>query len=220
LKKDSLPIEYFPQISKLSPNALRQIGRMVRTKAGDFLQENQNEALPYSSRDLILEKAMREYGSDIYYIVYSYVKDHSLAEDLTQEVFVKFYKKMDTFREESSLKTWIVRMAINHCKDYLRRWDTRMISFTNTINDVVKGKFGTPEQTLIEEETNSELIKNLLSLPVKYREIIFLFYFEEMKLAEIAECMDLNINTVKTRLSKGRKLLGAAYQNSEVYNNG
>jgi RNA polymerase sigma-70 factor, ECF subfamily len=185
-----------------------------------FLQKNQNEAFPDTSRDLILEKAMREYGNDVYYIVYSYVKDHCLAEDLTQEVFVKFYNKMDTFREESSLKTWIVRMAINHCKDYLRRWDTRMISFTNTINEVVKGKFGTPEQTLIQKETNSDLIQKLLSLPVKYREIIFLFYFEEMKLAEIAECMNLNINTVKTRLAKGRKLLGAAYQDSEVYNNG
>ncbi|MCA1057204.1 sigma-70 family RNA polymerase sigma factor [Rossellomorea aquimaris] len=184
------------------------------------MQENRNAASPDASRDLILEKAMRDYGNDIYYIVYSYVKDHSLAEDLTQEVFVKVYKKMDSFREESSLKTWIVRMAINHCKDHLRRWDTRMISFTNTINDMVKGKFGTPEQSMIEEETKSELIKHLLSLPVKYREIIFLFYFEEMKLSEIADCMDLNINTVKTRLAKGRKLLGATYQKSEVYNNG
>jgi RNA polymerase sigma-70 factor, ECF subfamily len=173
-----------------------------------------------AQKDRLLEEAMNQYGNEIYYIVYSYVKDHSLAEDLTQEVFIKFYKKIDTFREDSTLKSWIISVAINHCKDYLRRWDTKMVNITNKINEMVKGKLGTPEQSLIIKEKNNELIQNVLSLPLKYREIIFLFYFEEMKLAEIADCLHLNISTVKTRLARGRNLLGDTYKDNEVYNNG
>ena len=171
-------------------------------------------------KDRLLEKAMTDYGNDVYYIVYSYVKEHSLAEDLTQEVFIKFYQKMDTFRQDSSLKTWIISVAVNHCKDYLRRWDTRMVSISNKINDMVKGKMGAPEQTVIHKEQSSELIESVLSLPVKYREVIFLYYFEEMKLSEIGACMDLNTNTVKTRLTRGKALLGSAIKRNEVYNNG
>ncbi|MGM0840154.1 MAG: sigma-70 family RNA polymerase sigma factor [Bacillota bacterium] len=173
-----------------------------------------------SEKDRLLEKAMTEYGNDVYYIVYSYVKEHSLAEDLTQEIFIKFYQKMDTFREDSSLKTWIISVAVNHCKDYLRRWDTRMVSISNKINDMAKGKMGAPEQTVIEKEKNSELIQSVLALPIKYREVIFLYYFEEMKLSEIGACMDLNTNTVKTRLTRGKALLGSAIKRNEVYNNG
>lgn len=173
-----------------------------------------------AEKDRLLEKAMTEYGNDVYYIVYSYVKEHSLAEDLTQEIFIKFYQKMDTFREDSTLKTWIISVAVNHCKDYLRRWDTRMVSISNKINDMVKGKMGAPEQTVIEKEENSELIQSVLSLPIKYREVIFLYYFEEMKLSEIGACMDLNTNTVKTRLTRGKALLGSTIKRNEVYNNG
>ncbi|WP_173106096.1 sigma-70 family RNA polymerase sigma factor [Bacillus sp. KH172YL63] len=173
-----------------------------------------------AEKDQLLEEAMREYGNDVYYIVFSYVKEHSLAEDLTQEIFIKFYQKMDTFREDSSLKTWIISVAVNHCKDYLRRWDTRMISISNKINDLVKGKMGAPEQSVLEKEQHSELIRNVLALPVKYREVIFLYYFEEMKLSEIGACMGLNTNTVKTRITRGKALLGTAIKRNEVYKNG
>ncbi|WP_179884979.1 sigma-70 family RNA polymerase sigma factor [Bacillus sp. AFS015802] len=173
-----------------------------------------------SEKDRLLEEAMTAYGNDVYYVVYSYVKEHSLAEDLTQEIFIKFYKKVDTFREDSSLKTWIISVAVNHCKDYLRRWDTRMISISNKINEMVKGKMGAPEQTVIENERNSELIESVLSLPVKYREVIFLYYFEEMKLSEIGASLDINTNTVKTRLARGKALLESAIKRSEVYKNG
>jgi RNA polymerase sigma-70 factor, ECF subfamily len=186
----------------------------------EILKSEQHRAYSKAEKDQLLEEAMQHYGNDIYYIVFSYVKDHSLAEDLTQEVFIKFYKKMDSFRRESALKSWIVSIAINHCKDYLRRWDTRMVSITHKINDMVKGKLGTPEHDMIKKETNNEVIKNVLSLPLKYREIIFLFYFEEMKLSEISDCLDLNISTVKTRLTKARKLLGSSINGREVYNNG
>lgn len=186
-------------------------------KAGEF---SKMEERTKSEKDRLLEEAMTDYGNDVYYVVYSYVKEHSLAEDLTQEIFIKFYQKMDTFREDSSLKTWIISVAINHCKDYLRRWDTRMVSISNKINDLVKGKMGAPEQTVIKNEQNSELIQSVLALPLKYREVIFLYYFEEMKIAEIGESLGINSNTVKTRLTRGKALLGSTIKRSEVYKNG
>lgn len=95
-----------------------------------------------------------------------------------------------------------------------------MISISNKINDMVKGKMGAPEQTVIKNEQNSELIQSVLSLPVKYREVIFLYYFEEMKLSEIGASLEINTNTVKTRLARGKSLLGSTIKRSEVYKNG
>lgn len=175
--------------------------------------------LPKAERDQLLNQTMNLYGNEVYYIVFSYVKNHSLAEDLTQEVFIKCYNKMNTFREDSALKSWIISIAINHCKDHLRSWNNRMVSITHKINDMVKGTLGTPEETVIHNETNHELISKVLSLPIKYREVIFLHYFEEMKLDEICEVLHVNINTVKSRLSRGRKKIESLLKD-EVYNNG
>ncbi len=163
-------------------------------------------------KDDILEVAMNEYGNDVYYIVYSYVKNHTVTEDLTQEIFVKLYNNLGSFREDSSLKTWLIRIAINHCKDYFRRMDTKLTIVTDRVHQMIKGKSSTPEQALVHKETQHELSRAVLQLPLKYREIIFLYYFEEMKLTDIAQCMELNINTVKTRLRKGKKLIAKMYE--------
>ncbi len=164
------------------------------------------------SKDDILEEAMSQYGKEVLYIAYSYVKDHSVAEDIAQEVFVRFYQRYDSFRHESSLKTWIIRIAINQSKDHLKKWETRKLTFTNKLHDMIHpGKNEGPESEILHRETSGELHKNLLSLPIKYREILFLFYYEELKISEISDCLDININTVKTRLKTGKGKLQKMY---------
>lgn len=70
--------------------------------------------------EILLEEAMNEYGQSILQLVYSYVRNSTVSEDLTQEIFVKFYNSLSTYSKQSSLKTWLWRIAINHCKDYLK----------------------------------------------------------------------------------------------------
>ncbi len=153
---------------------------------------------------------MNEYGNEVLYLAYSYVKDYGLAEDIAQEVFVKFYQKYDEFRGESSLKTWIIRIAINQSKDHLKRWDTRKVLISNKVSELLKER-DIPESLAIQNESSKELHAHLLSLPVKYREVLFLYYYEELKINEIAECLHINANTVKTRLKNGKRRLHKMY---------
>jgi RNA polymerase sigma-70 factor, ECF subfamily len=167
-------------------------------------------------KDELLERAMDDYGQAVLYMAYSYVKDHGLAEDIAQEVFVKFYGKMDSFRGESSLKTWLMRITINQCKDHLKRWDTRKLLFTNKVSEILHER-GNPESKAIDGEKRSELHSKLLKLPVKYREVLFLHYYQELKVNEMAEVLELNPSTVKTRLKTGRERLYRMYGEGRRY---
>jgi RNA polymerase sigma-70 factor, ECF subfamily len=178
--------------------------------SAERLQDNELD------KDELLERAMDEYGQAVLYMAYSYVKDHGLAEDIAQEVFVKFYGKMDSFRGESSLKTWLMRITINQCKDYLKRWDTRKILFTNKVSELIQ-EHGNPESKAIDGEKRSELHLKLLKLPVKYREVLFLHYYQELKVNEMAEVLELNPSTVKTRLKVGRERLYRMYGEGRRY---
>lgn len=72
------------------------------------------------SNEMIIDELMQQYGEEILKLVMQYVHNHSVAEDLTQEIFVKCYKALPSFQYGSSLKTWLWRIAINHSKDYLK----------------------------------------------------------------------------------------------------
>ncbi|WP_070121265.1 sigma-70 family RNA polymerase sigma factor [Bacillus marinisedimentorum] len=174
--------------------------------------ERTNYAIETMSKDELLEYAMNEFGNDVLYLAYSYVNDYRIAEDLAQEAFVKFYKRIDTFKWESSLKTWLLKITANHCKDYKKSWYNRMVSAGGQFNRLLKGKDLGPEQTILKRSDQAELSDRVLSLPIKYREVIYLFYFEDMSLKEVADCLILNLNTVKTRMARAKELLKKTYE--------
>ena len=159
-----------------------------------------------------LEEMMSDFGTEVLYTAFSYVKDYGIAEDIAQEVFVKAYKKLEEFRGESSLKTWIIRITINQSKDYLKTWYFRKMVLSNKIGDFVTGKVKTPELEVVSQEESDQLGANVLSLPLKYREVIFLYFYEEMTINEIAKVLNQNINTTKTRLYKAKERLSKIYQ--------
>src|SRR5690606_9777816 len=74
------------------------------------------------SNEAIIDELMQQYGEDVLKLVMQYVHNNSVAEDLTQEIFVKCYRALPSFQNGSSLKTWLWRIAINHSKDYLKSW--------------------------------------------------------------------------------------------------
>ncbi|WP_442600101.1 sigma-70 family RNA polymerase sigma factor [Neobacillus sp. D3-1R] len=165
-------------------------------------------AMEAEDKEILLDEMMNRYGQEILQLVYSYVKDKSIAEDLTQDIFVKCFKSFDTFNGKSKLRTWLWRIAINHCKDFLRSWYKKNVVITNDDSMTDNGlKMGLVEETVVQKEEDDQLIQAIMMLPIKYREVIYLFYYEELPIKEIAVLTDTGDNTVKTRLRRAKELL-------------
>ena len=150
-----------------------------------------------------LEQLMRTYGNDVLRMAYSYVKDYDTAEDIFQEVFIKVNAGLAEFRGESSVKTWILRITVNACKDYLKSAYARRVTMFDQEEEYQIPTADTTEA--IEQKQDGEQIrKALLLLPEKYREVLVCLYFEERSVAETAKVLGLSEGTVKSRLSRAR----------------
>ncbi|RHW43369.1 sigma-70 family RNA polymerase sigma factor [Neobacillus notoginsengisoli] len=158
-------------------------------------------------REHIIDELMQEYSDDILHLVYTYVKNRTTAEDLTQEIFLKCYEKLSQFNQQASIKTWLYRIASNHCKDYLRSWYYRKITLSDKISDYIPSKTKQVEEEIIANSEENILTNAVMNLPLKYREVVFLHYYEELSLAEISKITTVNINTIKTRLKRAKELL-------------
>ena len=158
-------------------------------------------------REQIIDQLMREYSDDILHLVYTYVKNRTIAEDLAQEIFIKCYEKLNQFNQQSTIKTWLYRIASNHCKDYLRSWHFRKITLSNKVFDHIPSKSKQVEEEVIKHSEENSLTNAVMNLPLKYREVVFLHYYEELSLKEISKITSVNINTLKTRLKRAKELL-------------
>ncbi|MCH7323935.1 sigma-70 family RNA polymerase sigma factor [Solibacillus sp. MA9] len=158
-------------------------------------------------REQIIDQLMREYSDDILHLVYTYVKNRTIAEDLAQEIFIKCYEKLNQFNQQSTIKTWLYRIASNHCKDYLGSWHYRKITLSNKVFDHIPSKSKQVEEEVIKHSEENSLTNAVMNLPLKYREVVFLHYYEELSLKEISKITSVNINTLKTRLKRAKELL-------------
>ncbi len=151
-----------------------------------------------------LEYLMRTYGNDVLRMAYSYVKDYDTAEDIFQEVFIKVNANLSGFRGESSIKTWLLRITVNACKDFLKSAYTRRVTMFSEEEEANIPIADTTEE--IERKQDGEQIRAALNLlPEKYREVLVCLYFEERSVAETAKVLGLSEGTVKSRLSRARE---------------
>lgn len=155
----------------------------------------------------LIDEIMNKYGQEILQLAFSYVKNKEIAEDLTQEIFVKCYKSLHTYKGKSTYRTWLWRIAANHCKDYLKSWYNKNVFTTDyqPIYDCVQSE--SVEQTVIQDEEDNQLAAAVMELPIDYREVIYLFYFEDMSIREISSVIEVKENTIKTRLKRAKELL-------------
>ncbi|MCF6139626.1 sigma-70 family RNA polymerase sigma factor [Pseudalkalibacillus berkeleyi] len=159
-------------------------------------------------KEEIMEEVVDCFAERLTRLAYTYVKDWGKAEDIVQDVFITCYSKLETFRGEGSLKNWLYRITVNRCKDHLKSWSHRNVWFANPVTFFKQeSNEHTPELRLIVEDEYNELAESILSLPVKYRELIILYYQEELSLAEISELFKIKPSTLKSRLFQARKLL-------------
>ena len=151
-----------------------------------------------------MERIMDTYAEYLLKLAYLYVRDRQISEDIVQEVFLKYYLKYDAEHEKAIL----TKMTVNQCKDYLRSFAYRKIQ----VMEVLQG--GRRQQQLLEmAEERSEIFAKVLGLPLKYREVIIFYYYEEKPVREIAQLLVISENTIKTRLRKARILLREQLRN-------
>ncbi|MUK90601.1 sigma-70 family RNA polymerase sigma factor [Ornithinibacillus sp. L9] len=164
----------------------------------------------------ILENIMIEHGSDLVRLAYHYVKDKETAKDMVQNTFIKCYENLDDFRYDSTIKTWLYRITINQCKDYLRSWHYRKVQLKNVLESTIPTLSRT-EDAVIKDLHSVEMKQVIFSLPKNYREVIFLYYYKSLSITEIAEVTEQKANTVKTRLKRAREKLKPLIEEADIY---
>lgn len=191
---------------------------MKREEGGVRMSEIALEKLIQEDQcDEVLQELMIDYGQDVLQLVYSYVKSRDIAEDLTQEIFVKCYKALPTYKGQAKMKTWLWRIAINHCKDYFKSWHYRKVMVSEKLSLFSSPKQKSVEEEVIQKSEDESLVSVVMNLPIKYREVIYLFYFEEMSLKQIEELIGIKQNTVKTRLRRAKELLKDELKEAEQW---
>jgi RNA polymerase sigma-70 factor (ECF subfamily) len=162
--------------------------------------------LPENIPGYDIETLMRQYGNDVLRTAYMYVKDIHTAEDIFQDVFIKVNQKLSTFEGNSSIKTWIIRITINTCKDYLKSaWNRRVVPMMEYQEDAIVSETDYDD---VEKQDTKELIKkSVLSLPAKYKDVVLCVYFQEMTIMEAAQVLNIAEGTAKSRLSRARQRL-------------
>lgn len=153
-----------------------------------------------------LKNIMDMHGEDLIRLAYLYVKDWSAAEDIIQDVFITYYQKADQFEHRSSLKTYLSKITINKCHDHLRSWKNKKSMFSNILENLVATS-NSPEEMLELQTFQTSLTAKVLNLPIKYREVILLYYYQELTSREISKLLNCSENTVKTRLRRAKDLL-------------
>jgi RNA polymerase sigma factor (sigma-70 family) len=178
----------------------------VKNKELHAIYPNDEINIDYQDKEKVIEQLMDLYSEKVYLLAYSFVKDRGLAEDISQEVFLKAYKYLDSFRGEATLKSWIYRITVNTSKDFLKKKSLKQLLLKSSLLENFSRTEST-ETSFLNANRNEELLQLILTLPIKYREVIVLHYFYDVKINELSSTLDLNTNTVKTRLSRGRDML-------------
>ena len=147
---------------------------------------------------LDLAALVEEHGDHLLRLCTLYLGEQSQAEDAVQDTFLRALQAWPKFRGESTVETWLVRIAINVCKNQLKSpWRTRRA----------------PAEALEElrtegpEPEDDTLVKAVQALPPKYREVVILYYYQEWRAWEIAQRLHIPVSTVTVRLSRARGML-------------
>jgi RNA polymerase sigma factor (sigma-70 family) len=148
-----------------------------------------------------LRTIMEEHGEQLIQLAYFYTKSYHAAEDIVQDVFITFHKS--NYEERGQLVAYLRKLTVNRSKDYLKSWSYRKLQLFDAWSGLSKRQ----HDRIVELEERSEIGAAVLSLPIHYREIILLYYFEEMSTPEIAELLGESDSTVRTKLRRAREKL-------------
>lgn len=158
---------------------------------------------------------MNRYRHSVYNAMFKMVNHRDDAEDLTIEAFGKAFHKLPSYAPNYAFSTWLFRIAINNCIDYIRKKRLKTYSMDDTIKSGDGGEFTQtlsnfepdPEHMMMHEQKIAHVRRLVEKLSVKYRAMIELRYYEELSYEEIAQEMNLPLGTVKAQLVRAKEIL-------------
>ena len=169
---------------------------------------------PLGSASSEFDAFYTEHNRAVYYLALRMLGDPQRAEDATHDVFLKAYRKMDTFRGEASLKTWLYRIAINHCQNLSRSWQDRHV-FSNAdeaVWDNATAKTDSPLRVLETKELGQRIQKTLDGLSDEYRLLLLLVADEELSYEQVGALVGQSPDAVRGKLHRARKAFAAAFE--------
>lgn len=161
--------------------------------------------------DSALDTLVFRYHKPLYGYVYRLLQDERLAEDVVQETFLKIYQQGKKGFIPDQFKPWMYKIATNNCKDYWKKAHTKREYFTD--RDVEEN--GQVHHIIDRQLERKWMVDSLNQLSLEYRSVLYLRFFQDLKYAEIALALDITLNTVKTRISRGLKHLEGIIKEDE-----
>jgi RNA polymerase sigma-70 factor, ECF subfamily len=179
----------------------------------------------YLSGDIVcFNTLVWRWEKQIYNFVYRYLSDPDLTKDVTQRVFIRIYKNLKTLKDHAKFSSWIYQIAVNLCKDELKRLKKRTpisieyIKETNSENNyrLIEDDSVSPESTLNNNQMGQLIQKALQLIPEEQRVVIIMKEYQGLKFIEIAEALGEPLNTVKSRLYYGLKALRKIFDKWQI----
>ena len=165
---------------------------------------------PDPATEQLFTELVCEHQTSLLRMCYLILHDSGLAEDAVQETFVKAYRALPAFRGTSSLRTWLMRIAINTCRDMQRGSWLKHLSRTVSLDHLAEPSESFPEDALA---VNMEIAR----LPVKLREAVLLYYYQNMGIEEVAVALGIAVSSASERLKRAKEKL--RYALKEAYFN-
>lgn len=190
------------QVTVKQPPAERQRPNAPRTGAG--------------LADSEFADIYNEHSRAIYYLALRFLGDPQKAEDATHDVFLKAFRKMDTFRGESSWRTWLYRITINHCRNLQQSWNDRHM-FSNAddaIWDNAPAKTDSPLRVLETKELGQRIQKALDGLSDEYRLLLLLVADEQLSYEQVGALTEQTPDAVRGKLHRARKAFAVLFEKS------
>lgn len=165
-----------------------------------------------------IHEIMEQYGEDVWNYAYFLTRKHDLADDISQDVFFKAFKHIDSFRGQSTLKTWLLRITRNTAISQLKFTFIRRTVGLDQRR--IKQVQPSAETEYLQRSYSDDLWDKVMQLPVKYRETLLLIAHYQLSLEEAAQTLNIPIGTVKSRLHRARsrltELIGRESQDATI----
>ncbi len=144
-----------------------------------------------------VNRAIERHADTVRRLCMIHLKNYADTEDIFQTVFLKYVLSSVSFENEEHERAWFIRVTINACKDLLKNF---FRSHTVSMEEVL-------EQPAEIEQDHREVLEAVLSLPARYRDVVYLYYYEEYTAPQIGRILGKNVNTIYTLLNRAKKIL-------------
>lgn len=171
---------------------------------GSMHREEKKKESNKESSKVMIEEVIRRNSETVYRLAYSLVRTRADADDIYQEVFLRYVRKAPAFDSGEHEKAWFMRVTINCCRNL---WKSPWMQRRSVLDNDVLEREAAQEESHETTDEDRVLIETVKQLPEKYRAVIHLFYYEELSVEEIGKITNSKASTVRTRLTRARRQL-------------